>query len=68
MTLFHNMARNTIIRFQKLLKEKKFTHGEVVYAQGENCKNVYIVKFGEFELVRQLPQHQIEKKKIVNIE
>jgi CRP-like cAMP-binding protein len=38
------------------LEVKKYTHGTSVYKEGEKANNIFIVKKGEFELVKRLPR------------
>ena len=53
---FNDMARKTIIKYVRMCKEVDYAYGQIVYADGEIPKYVYIVKKGEFELIRKLPQ------------
>ena len=34
--------------------KKDYKHGQIVYREGEPCKNVYIAQEGEFECIKKL--------------
>ena len=53
---FKSQSRKAISRFTFLLKRKKFTRGQTVYAEGMPAEKIFIVFKGEFELAKKLPR------------
>ena len=41
-----------------MCEDKNFTYGKTVYAEGDPSSHVYLVKNGEFELVKKLPRRK----------
>ena len=54
---FHGLTRKTIHKYVKMIKKLKYTHGQIVYSEGDPCDFVYIVKKGEFEMEKRLSHH-----------
>ena len=52
---WRNLNRTKMLRFISLCEEKKYNHGNTVYAEKQPNSFVYVVQSGEFELYKSLP-------------
>ena len=63
---WQNMPKKKVIKYVKMCEHKKFTYGETVYKEGDPNNFVYIVKNGEFELVKKLPRQKNPRNRRYN--
>ena len=65
LSYFKLISSFNIERLCLLAKEKSYSYGYTLFKEGEHIEYVYIIKEGEFRLMKSLPKHtndSIEKK------
>jgi len=50
-----DITKTKLSKLTYFFEEIPFKRGQIVYKEGEECKFVYIVKEGEFELYKRMP-------------
>ena len=60
---FKGWTKNQISRFSRNLTKKTFKRNSIVYKAGEAANKIFLIRKGEFEVVKPLPRdlsHQTE--------
>jgi len=53
---FRYFTKTSILKFSYFLKKQKFIVNQVLYKEGDPATHVFIIKSGEFQMTRTLPQ------------
>ena len=65
---FKNLSKSALAKLSYFFQRKTYLRNQLVFKEGEDCKFVYIVYKGEFEVVKsvnQFERYEQTKEKIV---
>ena len=56
--MFNTCTKGTLTKLSYIFKEKVFQKGHIVYNEGDEAEDIYIVKHGEFEFYKLIKKHR----------
>ncbi|CAG9321785.1 unnamed protein product [Blepharisma stoltei] len=63
--IFHRWTRGSLTKLSFFFEEKSFYRKHVIYKEGEEANEVYLIREGEFQFIKKIPidqDHSNEKK------
>ena len=65
-SLFKGIPSDVVIRLSLLFRKKKYFQGNVIYGEGDNANEMYLIKKGEVEILKKVKDKSDGKETSIN--